>query len=569
MAYRDHLQFLQREVEAQKQDFQDTAQTPCMVLREKEELFLCLYAGVSEKTGHTVLKFASNRALPRRNAHLTCVLVDDKHANYKEWGDMSYEELSAKARIAFNVVCVWHGQEKDSKMVLAGFKGFPVDLHDELDTNVFLVLGPQYPPLDYLYSLIDLLKTSNKDSRHASLLDIANHEQNERKEQVQTLQKDAQPQFFLKQLEVHPELLIQGPPGTGKTTLVAGICKELLRQEMSVLVMALTNRALIEVAKKDVLAEFLTESHIGKVNLSAEEAHEVKGIHDLEEPVPIKKNVCLATFFTASRNANASAQSEKPFFDYVIMDEASQGLLSTFAMAKALGKKVMYVGDPMQLPPIISQNKDKVKNEAFYEALTAIFNSGYCPKFKMGTTYRLTPRNAAQTSVFYHGELKSDTPVPKHNLKIFKSQAIQKGGGITFVPVQMQIGDKKPKHGLEKTRSILSSLHDHIEPIHVSVLTFYVESTKWLQYELAEWSAKFSQRLLIDTVSRVQGLTTDVCIYMLPNTGYGFSLEPRLFNVATSRATRHSLVLGSDDLFDYQTVDQRVKNLLSDCVIPT
>ena len=54
-------------------------------------------------------------------------------------------------------------------------------------------------------------------------------------------------------LDSHDQLVFQGPPGTGKTHLMASLVASLLKQQKSVLVTALTNRALIELAEKKSL----------------------------------------------------------------------------------------------------------------------------------------------------------------------------------------------------------------------------------------------------------------------------------------------------------------------------
>ena len=48
-------------------------------------------------------------------------------------------------------------------------------------------------------------------------------------------------------------IIIQGPPGTGKTYLMALLCEVLLKSDFRILVTALTNRALIELAEKEHL----------------------------------------------------------------------------------------------------------------------------------------------------------------------------------------------------------------------------------------------------------------------------------------------------------------------------
>jgi DNA replication protein DnaC len=61
--------------------------------------------------------------------------------------------------------------------------------------------------------------------------------------------------------------IIQGPPGTGKTTILARICNYLLENNYSVLVSALTNRALIELVSKDGLSSYLKDEKISKTGI--------------------------------------------------------------------------------------------------------------------------------------------------------------------------------------------------------------------------------------------------------------------------------------------------------------
>ena len=56
--------------------------------------------------------------------------------------------------------------------------------------------------------------------------------------------------LLAQKLQVNNCVAIQGPPGTGKTYRLAALSAELLKQGKSVLVTALTNQALIELAKK-------------------------------------------------------------------------------------------------------------------------------------------------------------------------------------------------------------------------------------------------------------------------------------------------------------------------------
>ena len=71
------------------------------------------------------------------------------------------------------------------------------------------------------------------------------------------------------------------------------------------------------------------------------------------------------------------------------------------------------------------------------------------------------------------------------------------------------------------------------------------------------------KNLLIETVARIQGLTTDVTIFVIPNSGYNHSLEKRLFNVATSRAKRHTIIISDKNIVNsYPHLDEDVKMYL-------
>ena len=71
-----------------------------------------------------------------------------------------------------------------------------------------------------------------------------------------------------------------------------------------------------------------------------------------------------------------------------------------------------------------------------------------------------------------------------------------------------------------------------------------------------------SSKIIIDTVARVQGLTTDICIYIVPNTHYLRTLEPRLFNVATSRAKNQTIIIADKEILEYYRMDKVVRGYL-------
>lgn len=79
-------------------------------------------------------------------------------------------------------------------------------------------------------------------------------------------------------MSLQDSLILQGPPGTGKTYLIAEICERLCNQGKSVLVTALTNRALIEIVEKPALKGLLEQHRIFKTKLSVDEARAFKDL---------------------------------------------------------------------------------------------------------------------------------------------------------------------------------------------------------------------------------------------------------------------------------------------------
>jgi hypothetical protein len=68
--------------------------------------------------------------------------------------------------------------------------------------------------------------------------------------------------------------------------------------------------------------------------------------------------------------------------------------------------------------------------------------------------------------------------------------------------------------------------------------------------------------ILVETVAKIQGLTTDITIFVIPNTGYHYGLERRLFNVATSRAREHTIIIMDKSVFEHKEIDCDVNRFL-------
>lgn len=559
--------FLEEELKAETDLFKQKLDTAASyLLTESEELFIAQFVKIED--GEMILKFSNRRGLPRKGEYLYCFTTPKHLHQYKEWGNTTYGDLIREKGVATEAVCIWQSPiREDPKFCLIGFRGIDIEFAGHLSghTGAFLILGPNVPPYQYISNLQSIVK-SKQQACVATIMD-GNIDMQNGSEQPIPLSTDNVSDFIVNQLQLSDSLILQGPPGTGKTYQIALVCKKLCEQGKSVMVTALTNRALMEVAAKKEIQPLLQEGRIFKTKLSVDEAKELPQLQSIKQISAEPGRIILSTFYIASGTAR-DIVAEAPF-DYVIMDEASQALLGMFAAVKLLGTKCVFIGDTNQLPPVIAIRNDRIARRNYHlyvEGLVAMNKIGSTPAYRLTKTYRLPQRAANFTGIFYDGTLRSkvksttwiyrDLPAPLR--AIFNPQ-----GGPSLLKTDLPIGDKKPAPAMLLATMLVSALLNQEEKLNVAVLTFYVDTAKALQKAIFQTVGSRSN-LLVDTVSRTQGLTTDVVIYVIPNTVYSFTLDRCVFNVATSRACRQTIIISDKDIMlSLTSVDTDVAKYLT------
>ena len=567
----EHSNFLEEELQAQTKAFNQKLNTSAtFLLQEREELFVAQF--LTFKDGEMILKFSTKRGLPRKGEYLYCFTVPKELRDFRNWGEKTYGDLVKEKANFTETVCVWQAPSKDKDgnlekdFYIAGFRGVELDFSVNISEaeKMILLLGPNKPPFEYIANLQKIVQTNYSENVslildqdflttnwQPSLLDNNNDISN----------------FILSQLALTDQVVLIGPPGTGKTYQIAEICKRLCGQGKSVLVTSLTNRALIEVIEKPALENMLDEGKVFKTKISTDEAKEFPSLQQTKEVNPQPGNLVLSTFFISS--SEAVNLTDKPPFDYVIVDEASQALLAMFGAAKLLGKKNIWIGDTKQLPPVVAINEDKVSKKNYdilVDGLKALSDTSSVPIFQLTETYRLPNRGSDYTGLFYNNSLKSKAktdirlsfPELPNDVNVFFNPQ----GGSTLIKTDLEVGNKKPKNALEIAKLLVAHLLTVNESLHISVLSNYIDTVKALQKSIYG-SIDDPKNLLIETVARIQGLTTDVTIFVIPNSGYNHSLEKRLFNVATSRAKRHTIIISDKNIISsYPHLDEDVKMYL-------
>lgn len=555
----EHSLFYERELSAQTDSFKQVLGTSALyLLQEKEELFVAQF--VTFRNGEMILKFSNNRMFPRIAEYLYCFLVTKDFRNYKIWGNISYQELLSKSVLGTEVQCIWAANSNEEGYSLIGFRGMSLDFVDSVRNagKFILFLGPNPPPFEYLLNLQKLVTTFN-NSHIKSLLDVPLSDIPRLPNYLNSGSNVAE--IILEQSKLEDVVIIQGPPGTGKTHLIGELCSKLCLEGKSVLVTSLTNRALIELSHKTPLQELINQGKVFKKNLSFDEHLETPNLKELKNLQPINSSLILSTFFCSSIAASSLLENADSIFDYVIVDEASQAFLATLGIAKLLGRKNIWIGDIIQLPPVTAINSDIVKRRNFNYFIEGLkiecSELTSYPYFALTKSHRLTNRAASYTAIFYNNSLVSENELSENWSLLDEeiSRLFHQKGGPTLIKLPLSKGVFDDRVLIKFAAYLSYYVTKSYPDRHISILCQSKVTVKATQKAITSILGK-TTNILIDTVARAQGLTTDLTIYLIPDASYHRSLNSNLFNVATSRSRMNTIILCSKELFQYNRISE-------------
>lgn len=558
----EHKRFLDLELKSIAEKYCEVLNTKASILKENNEIYATLCVRISnEETngGQLLLKFKKANGIPRKNEYFTAVILPLEICKPKTWGTLSWGDLR-KRQIEFSEVhCIWQGKEGEDGTLICGFKGLSIEMAEYLRNNpgCVVILGPQEPPIGYYQNLIDIVGMTSS-SKVGEILDF---------DIVPScwsptpIHKDFTSDSLLQALEYESKLIVQGPPGTGKTYRIAQMVATLLCKGKSVLVTSLTNRALMEVAEKDSLKNLLHSGKIFKTALTSDEIAQLPGLQGVDCKRIPSFNGCLtlATFYISSSWAKAD-YSEEPF-DYVIMDEASQALLAMIAGIGRLGRKILWIGDQNQLPPVTNINQDIIVKKDYVDlahGFATLCNNLPYKSFVLSDTFRLQKHTAELTSIFYSTPLISCFDVER----IIPLPNVMKDGGcVSYKSFEFEVGDKCLENESDEILSIVHQILANTPKAKIAVISKFRATVRSLQ---KQFLFRFGNKdnVLIDTVERIQGLTTDFCLFVIPNVMRNLSLNKELFNVATSRAEQATIIIGPPDILS-TNCDESVRTYLT------
>jgi rRNA-processing protein FCF1 len=546
----DYENFLNTELETQMTEYERLVETKAIVLKNRGDVFVGRYQTM-QPNGIAILKVRVSDNMPRKNTFWTASYLNGNMGSFKNWGDLSWSELRKNHQKDYSdAYCAWIGKSDDPNFCLIGIKGLSMEFAKLLEHgNTIVAFGPKDPPLKYLINLIDIVR----DNESQSIKSVLNYEF-QTDNQWHPMNIDVNANFadiLLRQIEDVHRIIVQGPPGTGKTYKMAQLAAKLLEQRKSVLVTALTNQALIELASKDDLQQFLEGGKVSKTSLTVDESKELPKLKSNEGNVcnAAEGYLSLATFYISSGWAK---DAEIEPFDYVIMDEASQALFPMIAAVLKLGKNTVWIGDQNQLSPIVITNENVINKFGWGQIVkgfdTLCKNLPY-KSFRLSDTYRLTPRGASFTGLFYDGKLRS---ISEHQQIETNLPILNKAGGPSLINLDMKVGDKAPSNAFSVICKLVTDILRESPKARLAVLSKFRETVRQLQksFMLNSNLKEIPENVKIETVDRVQGLTVDYCIFLIPNVSIQYSLDKELFNVATSRAKFCTIIVAEKSLLN-------------------
>ncbi|PYS80602.1 MAG: hypothetical protein DMF67_19865 [Acidobacteria bacterium] len=424
-----------------------------------------------------------------------------------------------------------------------------------------------------------------------------------------------------------PLTLIWGPPGTGKTHTVAHIlvgyalAAQAAKSPLRILVTAFTHHAIVNVLRK--LAELTRDYNLAPDALSIVKLTGSGSAADYELPASVefiadedletnlqREARCIVvggTVWSAYKGMKKSGGVIRPWFDVVLVDEASQMRLPDALVAFGASKphsNIILAGDDQQLPPIIHgsypEEHEHMLSSVFAfmrrqtEQVGADDPSLEARKiFQLEENFRMNePLTAYPRRVLYRGHFRSTRP----DIRIQTAPLVE-GAGDELVDAILHparpvvlcwytpprsftarntieaelvalLVDRLSRTLLRETRDETPQPYSPGDFVRrgLAVLSPHRAQNSAIRQALSERGFGGGGRPmpLVDTVEKMQGKEREVIIvsYGVADEEYAtaeaqFLLSRNRFNVAATRAERKLIVLCSDTVLDAVPTDRR------------
>lgn len=351
-------------------------------------------------------------------------------------------------------------------------------------------------------------------------------------------------------------------------------------------------------AAKDILISRLCTDY----GVRPDEARRVKALakisRDMQDAMSGER-VNLDEFYSRSRQLVAGTcvgigqghiGIQENIYDWVIIDEAARSIASELAIAMQSARRVLLVGDHLQLPPLYSDahkaalarklgiNNSRTEiDEVLRSDFARAFNSAYGAQASAAllTQYRMAPPIGDLVSkTFYDRKLRNgERAIPDvyqhapealrsvvtwldtanlghraHHLEDRGTSIYNRCEADEIISVLKQVSDN------EEFVAQLSKLVNKDEAA-IGVICMYAEQKRLLRQKFNQeiWSEGFKDIVKIDTVDSYQGKENRIIILSLTRSDKqhspGFLRAPNRINVAMSRAMDRLLIVGNADIW--------------------
>ena len=470
---------------------------------------------------------------------------------------------------------LYYTKKGDSSYDYVGCTGLSTSLYDlfkkstESGKSLSVIVFAPFPPVDYFNNLVNFLEIFHDLPEQMIEPKIDYEDWQPEELQYDPNNETAIPERIFQTLEEDNCCILQGPPGTGKSYTIAHIIAKYLTSNKTVCVTTMANKGLIELVQQPPLLPFLRNEKIFKSNLSADERRMVPGLKPIKKGfvVPNGELFCSTNYvLSQAYNSDCHSKEELPSYDLVIIEEASQAFLASILAFKNLGRKCLIVGDPMQLPPIIS-NPTKALYNAWnantqIEGLKTYALGTDVKSYRITTTFRLTKASAELTGIFYSNRFRS---VQKNLLdfSLCHSNLFPDGGGVIYHYTQDYTNGIVSGTGLNIVSQVVDEFTKNYPKRSLAIISPFNDTVKQLQKTfLTETSL---QDFTIETIDRIQGMTVDYAILYIPGRNPGFALDERRFNVATSRSRSTTLIISDIPLTNMHSLSSKVAAFIKKC----
>jgi AAA domain len=400
--------------------------------------------------------------------------------------------------------------------------------------------------------------------------------------------------------------LIEGPPGTGKTHVLACMLIALMLEAwhrgspLRLAVSALTHQAIDTLLAKvhELLRSPLVTDFPGRclkwgqrLSLSQEEDRlPLTYVDDAADVLAAPYVILGATGFGLYQLFDSQAGAFPAFFDWIVLDEASQMLMPQALLSLVYGKgQYVFCGDVQQLPPIVLGSQpaqeraktvplralartcaDAVAPAALpAQSILAHLLTIYSPqaRVRLNTTYRLNQELCELPSqLWYQGDLH---PVAANATRRLQVPVVLQPDLVDRIlapqhPVTLVLAD----HTTDAQQSALEIeivatlaarlLLDYgVAAARLAILAPHRAQNSAIAQRLAQLLAQRGERVtlpVIDTVERLQGAERDVVLFSVTSSDPDaldspFLNSPNRFNVAITRARHKLVVVGSRAFF--------------------